>query len=336
MRKTEVFRIINLTTIIAVYFLILVGGIVRSVGAGMGCPDWPKCFGQYMPPSSVSELPDNYVEIFTEKRLEKSHRLANVLAAVGMTNTAEMIRTTPEVVKETTYSYSKAWIEYVNRLIGVLIGFLIILNCLWSLKLRKQDWRLALLGVLALILVLFQGWVGSLVVATNLLPGFITFHMILALVLVAMLLAQRAFLMSHTVYYSGKILTGVLLVAFFLQIILGTGVREQIDAFVYQDLARADWVGNLGTKFYIHRSFSILILLLVGGILWLNRHLFFRYPMLPSILTVIGLEILLGMILAYMDVPAIAQPVHLLLGSIGFGLIFYLFLSTRIRPVITS
>lgn len=331
MDKVSVFRSINLITIIAVYVLILVGGLVRSLGAGMGCPDWPKCFGQYTPPSSSSELPDNYQEIFTQKRLEKSQRLAGVLSAIGLKKAADKIRNNPEVAEETEYSFSKAWIEYINRLVGVLIGFLIILNAWWSIKLRKQSTAMAITGILAFILVVFQGWVGSLVVATNLLPGFITFHMVLALLLVAILLYQQVKVRTLKGLIAGKWLIGFLLVSFFIQIILGTGVREQIDVFVHQGMIRTQWISQLGTGFYIHRSFSILIVLLTGSLIWINKDNWLKNPMMLSLVGVIGLEIIVGIVLAYLDVPAAAQPVHLLLGSVGFGMIFYLFLSTYSR-----
>ncbi len=331
MDNVSVFRSINLITIIAVYVLILVGGIVRSLGAGMGCPDWPKCFGQYTPPSSSHELPDNYQELFTQKRLEKSERLAKVLSAIGLKRAADKIRNNPEVAEEIEYSFSKAWIEYINRLVGVLIGLLIILNGWWSLKLRKQSMTMAVMGILAFILVVFQGWVGSLVVATNLLPGFITFHMVLALLLVAMLLFQQVQVRTLKRLIAGRWLIGFLLITFFVQIILGTGVREQIDVFVHQGIIRTEWISQLGLGFYIHRSFSILIVLLTGWLVWLNRSNWLKNPMLLALVGVIGLEIILGIILAYLNVPAAAQPVHLLLGSIGFGMIFYLFLSTYSR-----
>ena len=42
--------------LVAVIVLIFVGAIVRVSGAGMGCPDWPKCWGRWVPPTEVGQV----------------------------------------------------------------------------------------------------------------------------------------------------------------------------------------------------------------------------------------------------------------------------------------
>lgn len=163
------FRRASLITVIAVYFLILVGGIVRSTGSGMGCPDWPKCFGSMVPPTNVDQLPENYQEIYLDKRLAKNERLVATLEKLGFEKTADEIANDKSILIEQEFNPIKTWIEYLNRLVGVAIGLLIIWTVWKSFPLWKLDKWIPILSVASLFLVLFQGWIGSLVVSTNLL-----------------------------------------------------------------------------------------------------------------------------------------------------------------------
>src|SRR5688572_31160039 len=112
------FRRLTVSTLVAVYILILVGGVVRSTGSGMGCPDWPKCFGQWVPPTSVESLPDNYKEIYAAHRDKKNKRFAKYLHLIGMDETADKILKDPTVLQESDFNPTKTMIEYLNRLTG--------------------------------------------------------------------------------------------------------------------------------------------------------------------------------------------------------------------------
>ncbi|RED96234.1 COX15/CtaA family protein [Marinoscillum furvescens] len=328
MNQNNFFKRVNLYTIIAVYFLILVGGIVRSMGAGMGCPDWPKCFGSYIPPSSVSELPDGYEALYVEARIKKNHRLARMLSAFGFEELADKVEQDPGIQEVTVFDVEKAWIEYINRLVGVVIGLLIIANMLGSLKYWNSNRTLAILGVVGFILVIFQGWIGSLVVSTNLLPGFISFHMLLALVLVCVLLAQRAMAVT-TKQVVGTSMIFVLLVMMLVQILLGIQVREQIDTIKYVIADRFSWIDEMNAVFYVHRSFSLLICGVIGWVTYINWKKGGVHPLIWAMVAITGFEIVLGIIMTYFGVPAFAQPLHLLFGTAAIGIIFYLFLSSK-------
>lgn len=304
------YRKFGVITIIAVYLLILVGGIVRSTGAGMGCPDWPRCFGQWIPPTELSQLPPNYKEIFKVQGKEIAD-----------------------------FDAFKTWVEYGNRLIGVLIGFFVFITFVLSFFFRKQDKLIFYLSFLSFFLVGFQGWLGSIVVATDLKPFIITLHMLLALVIVCLLIytVTRSY---NTIFQveapNNKVSLNKLLVAglvlMLMQIALGTQVREAIDE-ISRSLnytLRDTWIEKIGLEFYIHRSFSLLILgVHIYLILLLKKNTLVNSKLsvwANALVGLIGAEILSGVIMAYFAIPKAMQPIHLLLGSLIIGVQFLLLL----------
>lgn len=331
------FRRLSLSTLIAVYLLILVGGIVRSTGSGMGCPDWPRCFGKWVPPSTASELPSNYKEIFAQHREKKNQRFAKYLLAVGMKATATNILNDPSVRQETDFNPVKTWIEYLNRLVGVLIGFLIFAVFVASLRLWGTSRKLTLIAFLAFVLVGIQGWLGSLVVSTNLTPWTITLHMFLALVIVAMLVY-----LVHESNFGKEINSSlgfwwllVSMAVLLVQILLGTQVREAVDR-VATVASREVWIANLGGEFIIHRSFSWIVLILhVGLIVKLHKTQGSKAFALTLIVLILG-TILTGLGMAYFGVPPYLQPVHLLLATATFGMqfLFLLKLNRKEEPAL--
>ncbi|MEQ8238340.1 MAG: COX15/CtaA family protein [Cyclobacteriaceae bacterium] len=314
---------INLITIIAVYFLILVGGIVRNMESGMGCPDWPKCFGAYIPPTTDEGLPENYQEMYVEKRVKKNIKLSNLLSDLGLNDLSETLLNDKKIYKSESFSVEKAWIEYINRLIGVVIGFLILLNFFMSFWIKKKVVRL--LALSSLVLVLFQGWVGSIVVSANLLPGFITFHMFLALLLVSLLIIQHVKSREFgNPYASQASLIIALLVLFIIQLFLGVNVREQVDILKSLGIEKSSWISEMNFVFYIHRSFSIVIIGLIGWLFYQTNKNGKRNPTVLTLVTIIVCEVIIGAIMAYFDFPLFTQAIHLLLGSLAFGIIVHI------------
>jgi heme a synthase len=334
------FRRISLITVLAVYFLILVGGIVRSTGSGMGCPDWPKCFGSWVPPTSVNQLPSDYQEIYLHKRVEKNEKFVAQLDRLGFKNKAEEIRNDKSILIEEEFNPTKTWIEYINRLIGAVIGVLVLLTFIKSLSLWSLDKLVPVLAFFNLVLVLFQAWIGSIVVSTNLLTWMITLHMVLALLIVCLLLYihYRSYKLAYPIKpmtEKPKRLYSILLIAFLLmviQIVLGTQVRESVDmiAFEFGNMLRGEWIENLGLEFLIHRSFSLLIL----GVHLLFIYKIYKYSLRNAnvfkwsqlLLLVLFLEIMTGVGMAYFAIPAFLQPLHLLLGSMIIGIQFIILL----------
>jgi cytochrome c oxidase assembly protein subunit 15 len=114
-----------------------------------------------------------------------------------------------------------------------------------------------------------------------------------------------------------------------IQIFLGTNLRAVLDRLASAAIARAQWIGNAGTEFIIHRSFSwILILVQVGLYVKLRKSGAERASYLVSFLLLLC-SVLTGSAMAYFAVPALMQPIHLLVAIVSVGWMYQLYLQAR-------
>jgi heme a synthase len=323
--------------LLLVYLVIVAGALVRMTGSGMGCPDWPKCFGYYIPPSDIKELlwkPNH--EFFEDQVIIKDEKLLVAISDFKSTETFDENQFRPYTKHDyAIFNAVETWIEYLNRLVGALAGLAVFIMAIFSFKYWKTNKKITLFSWLTVFLMGFQGWLGARVVYSVLNPVKITIHMVVALIIVAVLL----FIIKNS---SAKIsnfindsrFKNILIVTVFLtfvQIILGTQVRQFVDDQVkilgYDQMQKV--LENPTISFYIHRSFSILILVLNLFLFLRNKKLNLGFQKINWIMLLIGIEILTGMAMYYLDFPYSSQPIHLVVASILFGVQFYLILENQ-------
>ncbi len=304
----------------------------------MGCPDWPKCFGQWVPPTSVNQLPPDYKEVYSDYRHQKNVKFAKYLSFIGMDNTADQLVNDEGIREEADFNVTKTWVEYVNRLVGVVIGLFIVALFWRSLKLRKAHPGIFVFSLLTLVAVIIQGWFGSIVVSTNLTTWTITIHMFLAMGIVAILF----YLLNISSSESGRwVIAGPVMLRWVLmgcmilllaQVFLGTKVREAIDLLAAAALPRNQWMDNLGVPFLVHRSFSWLVLGFHLVLLYLLRKTSGNKALPLALIILILGTLLTGTGMAYFGVPPYLQPLHLVLATITFGLQLHTYFNLNINP----
>jgi cytochrome c oxidase assembly protein subunit 15 len=325
--------------LVLIYLVIIAGSVVRMTGSGMGCPDWPKCFGYLIPPTEKSQL---------EWTPEHEFKKGQIIIVNEELKVANQNFTSSSTYQNSNWnSYTKhdyaifnpfhTWTEYINRLIGALSGIPMLLLLVLSIFKIKTDWRFALLSFAGLFMLGFEAWLGKLVVDGNLIPGSITIHMLGALILIILISLiigiPSACDMNNVRRSKGvRNLIVVTLVLTLVQIIIGTQIREQVDVLKESGMLRSSWISSLDWQFYFHRSFSILIVVLNGWLWWKNKQEKAGITEMNLILAIIGMEVLLGIILNYFSMPKLAQPSHLLLGTILFGLQFYALIRYYLAP----
>ena len=330
------FPTIAKTALVLVYLVIVAGALVRMTGSGMGCPDWPKCFGYYIPPTDLKELTWEPNRPFEKGQVI----IKDESLLVAKDNfTTETSFDALHWEKYTKHDYAvfnplHTWIEYINRLCGALAGIACFFMAIASFRFWKQNKKITLLSWLVVFMMGFQAWLGAKVVYSVLNPIKITVHMVMALVIVAFILyiIQLARPKLATVKYNSTFRNVLLfsLLLTLIQVAIGTQVRQFVDEQVKNGLtASILWLQNPSITFYVHRSFSILVLLVNLYLYIKNTKFGLGYSKINWVLALIGVEILTGMAMAYLDFPIGSQAIHLVLASILFGIQFYMVLEAK-------
>ena len=324
-------------SLVLIYLVIIAGAIVRMTGSGMGCPDWPKCFGYYIPPTEESQLIFKSFHNYNKGEMILLNS-ENFYTAIKDFKSEELINLSNWNLFQkhdyVVYDPVHTWIEYINRLIGALAGIPILLFTLISIYYWKDYKYLSIISILTVLGMGFQAWLGKTVVDSNLAPYKITIHMLMALVIVGLILllivqTKKANILENKLF-KNLIIISILLTL--VQVVIGTQVREFVDEQVKLiGYDKSNWLTGVPLKFYVHRSFSIVVLLVNLYLFYLNKKLSLGFNKINYVMFFIGVEIITGILMYYFDFPVLSQPIHLVIATIIFGLQFYILLEYLIR-----
>ena len=150
---------LTLLTLFLTFDLVLFGAFTRLTDSGLGCPDWPGCYGSASPGGAMAQI-----------------------------SQAQAAMPTGPV------THGKAWIEMVHRYLATSVGVLIVtvLVSTWLLRRRGEVQLRLRLPLLTLAWVCLQGAFGALTVTMKLFPLIVTLHLLGGLVLLALLAMQAA------------------------------------------------------------------------------------------------------------------------------------------------
>ncbi|RPG88159.1 MAG: heme A synthase [Crocinitomicaceae bacterium TMED209] len=307
------------------FLVVLAGSVVRMTGSGMGCPDWPKCFGLMIPPTEASEVTWQEGATYDRGRMLLKRDTLWVAQADLHSTDFEAERATGQWVAYDKHDYAvfnplHTWVEFINRLLGALTGIPALLLLGWTFwrGVKVRHWKPFAWAVVHLFWLGLVAWLGKKVVDGNLIPFSITIHMLGAMAILVSLAGLLHSVWEHQgridLLSRGKGWIAVALVLTVAQLVLGTQVREQVDLLNHAELLRADWIGALPGWWKVHRSGSWVVLAV--QLMWLmplrNAEGSLR-TIVRLASALLSAQILTGVLFVNFGMPAWAQPVHLLL-----------------------
>ncbi|MDG2275347.1 MAG: COX15/CtaA family protein [Flavobacteriaceae bacterium] len=324
-------------TLASLYLIFLAGSIVRMTGSGMGCPDWPKCFGYYIPPTSEEQITWQPNSTYEEGMIIIKDEVLFVAKQEVKTASVFNEKNWKEYTKHEYATFNKfhTWVEYINRLVTVVSGFIFLFLLAGSLKFRKENRWIPIISFIAFFFMLVEAVLGKMVVDSNLKPTMITIHMVIGLLIIGLVLRLLFIIRKEKTSYKYHALFNKLLIISvvfsLIQIAMGTQVRqfidEQVKLFGFENKEYS--LMNPSFKFYFHRSFTIAIILVNFGLFYLNQLHKLGYKLVSWILVLLFLETITGILMYYAEFPLGTQAIHLLSGALLFGVQFYLWQQSR-------
>ena len=184
-------RALTWAALFLTFDLVLFGAFTRLTDSGLGCPDWPGCYGSASPAGATVHI-----------------------------DTAQAATPTGPV------THGKAWIEMTHRYlataVGALITLLAVLN--WVAARRRRDEASPWWATLALAWVCLQGAFGALTVTMKLYPAIVTLHLLGGIGLLVLLAVQtQAFERRQLFAVSRPLLAGIWLVALLVLVQIALG-----------------------------------------------------------------------------------------------------------------
>ncbi len=310
------FQKLATAALVSVLVLMFVGAIVRVTGAGMGCPDWPTCWGCLIPPTKVEQVD------FSKLPIEKFQRKAQRMGRDPATITVESLRQ--------EFNPRHVWTEFLNRMASMPVGFFSLATFIAAFWQREKRPLVFWMAFTALVTVLVNAWMGARVIYSGLSPGVLTTHLALAMSLIGMLVycAWRGtddvwrIRMEDAPLAKLRVMVTVLLAVIVAEGILGSQVREMTDelAKVHINAARASWARELegSWKYLVHRSFSWVVL---GITLWAwvltKRHRAGGGGRVEKmVLGIVLSQMVLGVVMAQVHIYSWVQVLHVGLAAI--------------------
>ena len=216
-----------------------------------------------------------------------------------------------------TFNVVKTWTEYLNRLAGMVIGLSVMVTAGIAIRVRRDiPVRTLVMALAVCALVGFEGWLGSIVVASVLTPWVITAHMVAAIVIVVILTRCLASISESVRPVSPRAVWWGVCVVVGIQFALGSQLREILDHHITIGL---DLIGML---YWVHRSLSWAVVL---GALWVgyywNRS--GRSDLAYILVGIVVMQMVTGAIFSWIGVLSWLRPIHLVLAAVTIATLTY-------------